>query len=408
MAKKAPRPRWQDPQYLFLLAIGLSIIVVTLVTAIAPSTTTVQTVDPNATPIPARTLTPTPFIVPSPEPDGPQLTLNAEPSFQINGLFQITTPVGWNTFSSTFETDVAMARLSFRNIERLSVIEALLRYGVNYPDLQAVSDELMNDSFLVSAWGDYDGFTETGRTITGEQIIINFDLSANQTQFVGRQVAWMEGDWLYMIRYVVPSNYPALLDAVDALVSPTFIGYEDQRGKTPTFSSYSDPDQGFLIRHPAWTQVSGNPGSPAVLEDNVSQARLFLRTVDLAALESLEAAQAYLANKLHPGAQVLSSQAAARAFGEGYLLSYSDRDSEGDPIAGLLALLQTPGGQRYAIADIRLPVGEVDLLSLDEGSPYQALRDVIDTFMVLPPSATPQLPPASETPEAEVTETPAP
>lgn len=276
MAKKPQKPRWQDPQYIVVVTIGLIIISVSLITAILPNTNSIIVDTTPFTPEPARTLTPTPFLVPSPEPDGPQLTLKTEPSYQINGLFQITTPLGWDTYNSTFDTTVAMARLSFRNLERLSVIEALLRYGVNYPDLQAVSTELINDSFLINAWGDYDGFTETSRSITDDQLIINFDLVANRTEFLGRQVAWMQADWLYMIRYVVPSNYPALLDAVDAMVSPTFIGYEDQRDKTPTYSSYMDFSQGFLVRHPAWVQVSGarQPISPKCKSAPI--ARIFI------------------------------------------------------------------------------------------------------------------------------------
>jgi hypothetical protein len=177
MAKKAAtKPRWQDPKYIVGVAIGFMIIFATIISAFLPNITT--TVDTTlATPEPFRSATPTPFIVPSPEPDGPQLSLNSQPSYQINGLFQVTAPLGWTPFNSTFETNVAMARLSFRNTERISVMEALLRYGVNYPSLQAVSDELMTTDFFRSAWADYDGFTETLRLIEGERIIINFNLN---------------------------------------------------------------------------------------------------------------------------------------------------------------------------------------------------------------------------------------
>jgi hypothetical protein len=101
-------------------------------------------------------------------------------------------------------------------------------------------------------------------------------------------------------------------------------------------------------------------------------------------LASLDEAETYITDTLHPGSEVLSSQATSREYGDGFMVSFADRDPEGNPVSGLAVVLNDEGNLR--IADIRYAVSGVDLLQPDEAELQQVdIRTLADTFMLLPP-----------------------
>ncbi|HLA43048.1 MAG TPA: hypothetical protein VJZ27_06415, partial [Aggregatilineales bacterium] len=195
----------------------------------------------------------------------------------------------------------------------------------------------------------------------------------------------------HMVRIIVLKSHPLLIEPIQEIVVPGFISYGDQRNTNPVLTAYVDFEQGFLIRHLGWQQVSGTPGGPAVLEDGVSKSRLLLRTFADTSLETLDDAEAFLTGNLRTTAQVIASQVTTREFGRGFLISYSDRDNDGNPLSGIAALLYDEKNILYT-ADIRLPEAGIDLLTPNDAPPYLQIRQVINTFMILPPEGYVQVP----------------
>lgn len=371
--------------YIFSAVLGAIIIATFIISLFArpgsgDNTADVSTVNPFITP------TTTPLSFPTPEPNGPQLIVSA-PTINNNGLFQVSVPAGWNIKYNDFivETVPPRARITFDSGTHQSVIEMLVDVftdaATQYPTLQALSDTYFTTSYFTSAWSSYTGgFTETGRTVD-KTITVNFDLQAGERDYFGRQVAWLDGDWLHMVRIIVPNNYPALLDALTTYIIPTFVSYSDQRNFPLTWIAYRNAEQGFLIRHPNWRTVSRG-----VLEAPTLPAQVLLRSFENTPLATLDEAETYLTSVLRPDANVLSSQITSRTFASsGFLVSFTDKDRDGNPISGLVALLNDDQQKLY-VAEMRLAAPNVDLLSLDADQIiYQDLRTIIDSFMVLPP-----------------------
>lgn len=336
---------------------------------------------------------PTTLSFPTPEAGGPQLALG-ESVMQANGLFQIAVPEDWTVVNNQWLPQEARARISFNSSSRLSVIDALVDTGVNFPNAQALADDYLTTDYFMQEWFSYSSATESARRVSDERIVIDFDLTANTLSYLGRQISWLEGDWLHSLRLVVPDNYPALLDALEAQVLPTFISYPQQIAQPFSWVAYHDAEQGYLLRTPGWQTVS-----PGVLREPSLPAQLRIRVLPQSSLNALDAAGQLLTERLHPSAQVLSSQVTERSNSSGYLVSYADRDSDGNPVSGLVTLLNGEDEQLY-VADIEVAVPDIDLLALEPDSPYATLRQISDSFRILPAEAVQPVAGAEATAEA--------
>ncbi|NJL93156.1 MAG: hypothetical protein HC915_05230 [Anaerolineae bacterium] len=335
---------------------------------------------------PVPTLRPTRVSFPTPEPGGTTLG-SGERLLQRNGLFEVTVPEGWGVVSNDYNPGIPRGRVIFNSGERVSVIDVLLDYGVNYPDTQALSDEVFTDFYFNNAWinpaatSSYTRFEEIGRLVGSEQVTVDFALFDNDTEYLGRQVAWLEENRLHVVRLVVPQNNPLLLQALTEQVPPTVVSYDDVLVENLNWQSYSDLAQGYQLRHPNWQEATR-----AVLRSPRLPAQVTFRSLPGTSLEDLAAAENLVAENLRPGAQVLAAQITNREFTEaGYLVSYSDTTPAGDPISGLLTLL-VDSEDTLHVADIRLEQGGIDLLALEPESAEQELRNVADSFMLLPPT----------------------
>ena len=397
--RKRKRSQWRNPTYIGTVLVAVVFIFIFIVSFINPGGSVDTPADIDIDTVP--TIAPTALVVPTPEPGGPLLSFGS-PQVQANGLFQVTVPGGWFPNANAYEATAPRARMSFTNTDRLSVIDVLIQFGVNYPSTQALSDDFLTSEYFGGEWSAYGRATETGRTVA-ETVTVEFDLEADNLEFIGRQISWLDGDWLNMVRLIVPGNNPALLDELERVVTPTLIGYQEDLGDIPpSQAAYVDNAQGFIIRHPGWTRVSGFPGGPAILENPANDSRLLLRASDETPLASLEEAEAYVTDTLRSGVDILSSQVTAREFGEGFLVSYADRDADGNPISGVVALLNNDI-ERLLLAEVRVPADDLDLLAASEDALVTESRQVIDSFAALPPPGY-LIVPGGESPPEEDTE----
>lgn len=364
----------------YIITFGFAIILIaTFVISLVATPGTTNNISDIEDFDPLPTIPPTQIPLPTPEPDGPNLTLRAL-DIQSNGLFQVTVPNDWEIAENRFNPAVPRARITYDSPINLrySVIDVILDFGINYPSHEALSTDYLTTTYFRSEWSaEYQGMLETSRTV-GDTITIDFELAASGQGFLARQVSWLDNGWLHSVRAVVPSNNPLLLDALIDMIVPTFVSYNDQRETDFSWTAYTDSEQGFLIRYPNWQESAR---SLLTATDLPAQARL--RTILAQPLAALEDAEAFVMNTLRPGSEVLSSQVTEREYGSGYLVSFSDVDSDGNPVSGMAALLNDDAGDLY-VADIRLEEPTINLLSLEADSPYQQLRDVLDTFMILP------------------------
>lgn len=378
MAKQSRRKRLSDPRFVFSVSMAMVFIVIFVVGLIATpgsgDTNIIQDTE-------FSTLVPT--VLAPPPPDS-EITLG-KPQIQRNGLFQFTPPDGWVVRENIFDNNLPEASMFFENSTRFSSVHILLQLGVNYASLQELADDLFTDTYFITVWSNYEGFTETARTINDDLIQIDFLLTANNIDYLGRQITWLEEDWMHSMRLIVPDNNPELMETLQNETASTFIAYEDQRETQPNFTGYADQESGFLIRYLGLQAVVNTPGSPAIFATPDENVRLLVRQLPETPIQDLTGAEDYLRQTLHPSASVTASQITTRQYGEGFLVSYSDRDNDGNPLSGVVALLNDVDQNLY-LADLQIFEPEIDLLASEGFAEYSIYRGTIDTFMILPPA----------------------
>jgi|GEM_PF-4846671 len=394
MSKKTSRRRRTPLQIAwFGFAILLTVIFIGTLFLVPDSTTVTHNAGGDLEDIdfdPVSTVPPTQVQLPTPNPDGPQIELT-DPIVQSNGLFQVELPDGWLPEQNTYQADFARARITSRNSTLFSVIDVMIDYGINYPSHAALSEDLFTDSYFFDAWGAYDGFTEISRTVD-EQVVIDFSLVAVDIDYLGRQIAWLNNDWLHVVRAVVPENNPDLLDWIIEQVPPTLIAYEDTRSQPANITAFADPQQRILLRYSGWVFQSGSFGTPIVLENTRNDARIVARQIEETQLDSLEAAEAFVAEQLRDNIDIQSAQVTTRTYAQGYMVSYQDRDADGNPIAGLAVLLNVEDENALNVLEARVPANGIDLLSPTVGAEYGNIMPVADSFGVLPAEGFRQAP----------------
>lgn len=397
-------------------AIGLMVIFTFVISLINPDFGTNTNTSDDVTLITPGTAEPTRVIVPTPDPD-PQL--EGEPVYiHSTGYFQTFRPAGDDWYIDDTPIDDQASRLSLvmQSQERLVVLHNYIQPGVEYESLESLSENFLTAEHYAGEWSRYGSWQETGeRQITDNRITINFRLEAEDTPYIGRDVMWLDGTWLYVSRVVVPSNNPALLDTLDQLVISNFIGYHDIQALPRLWPVYTDQQLGFLFKYdPGWQLAAGGVGRPVTFNSTVEATRGTTRvwTVPERLIESPEAAEAWL-TETSPNATILGSGTIEREFGSGgYQVSYRFQDDSGDAHSGLVVLLNDDAGTLY-IADLHLDAPNLNLLSDENLAPEQMTtrQGLVEGFTILPlearePLPVPEVPAEAVTEEVAATESP--
>jgi hypothetical protein len=371
--------------------IGFIIIFTFVISLIAPdrrrgsssSGGTYPTLTPYGTPPP-----PTQVIIPTPELD-PQLE-GELPYIHSTGLFQTFRPAGSDWFVNESQGAESTTSVVIQSPARLAVIHNYIRPGVQYETPESLSTEFLNEAHFVDAWAEYDSWLETGRTITGDHVIVNFDLMSDGNQYLGRAIAWVEDGWLYISRLVVPANNPALLDLLQSLVIPAFRGYSQLQILPQSWPAYIDQELGFLLKHPSgWQIVAGGKERPVTFNVPAEEGKTAVRvwTVPDRVVGSDQQAEAWL-TETEPTATALALEPVEHGMGTGYQIAYAYRDTAGDPHSGLMMLLNDASGTLFVANLQSTPAGtnwlDAESLSEQDGETAQAL---INGFVVLPDDA---------------------
>ncbi len=391
MKNKRQRRRVRT-QYMITAGLGLAVSFIFIIQAVVPNannddSSTISSTSPSSVGI---TPEPTSLIAPTPESGTPQITV-LDPHINSTGLFQFFQPGDdWYLERDDYNTDYRRASSVYISPSRLSVIHAFLEIGTNYTTLQAVSDELFTEVYFNTEWGQYKSWRYTNREVANGLITIEFALEDDRNEllkYISRQISWLEGNWLYTIRIVVPNNNPVLLDRLFELTSPTMIGYQNIAiFPLLGWTEFSDPSQRMMIKlQEVWTQIGGSTGRPityagATLTEGYE---VTIQRVPGQPLQSLEAAQAWLTT-FREGISIIEGRPTAQTFAQGYWFSYTYNTIEGDPVSAAASLLNDTDGNLY-FAELRAPERDVNFLAADLTEQRLIGQQIIQSFTVLAP-----------------------
>jgi hypothetical protein len=380
MAKR-PR-RGQRRNQLVGVAIGVIIVVTTMIGLLAPqlrrSTSTSN--EPSVIPTPE----PTELVIPTPDPN-PQLE-GASPYFHSSGYFQAFRPAGddWQVYEIPEYNVPPYAGVIMQNLDRLVVIYDYLVEGVEYETLDDLSENYWTDSEFADNWVNYDSWTVVRREEVDDRLIIDFDLALDDNAFLGRTTSWMENNFLYVSRLVVPANNPALLELLYEKVTPGLIGYPALQALPQTWPVFTDRIFGFALKHPAgWGMIAGGEGRPTTFRIPSGQVRVQSETDQ--SISSVEEAEQWITEN-EMGVTIIESDSIEHDMGTGYQVAYSYQDAAGDRHSGLVVVL-TSDDDTLHIANLQLETPDINLLEIDEtvsALNYEAVRALTQGFIVLP------------------------
>jgi hypothetical protein len=340
-----------------------------------------------------------------------------------SGLYTIAQPTGWDILSGV--TQNGIAQVGMNNGSALSVIDAYIQQP-NTPiaDVQALSDTLTRET-LASTWTRYNRWSETNRRIEGDRLIIDFSIQSNRTEFVARQVSWLQDGQIYSVRVVVPSNGIELLRFLLDQLPQTMQALPEAQAEPFDWQAYYDPIAHHYLRYPqTWTAQATAPGRTASLAGALGEAlRVEVQPLSGALDEAI--ARSFVSSAA-PNATLLSVTPVTRELGSGFSVAYTTTNADGEPLSGLAVLLSSGDGNLHS-ANLRFPGSQIDLNSLppapeitpeptldpaatppgdptavaavDPNAVYRDYASVMRSFSVIPPlNLAPQNLPATATP----------
>ncbi len=331
-----------------------------------------------------------------------------------SGLFTVGQPTGWLPLTPI--SDAGRAGVTMFNQQTLSIIEVSVEQPT--PPVTTIDQlDARNDrNYLNASWARYGTWTETSRKHDGDQLVIDFNLSLNNQQYVARQLSWTDGQWIYNVRVVTPYNATDMLVYLVGQLSKAITPFKQFYGTPFEWTSYYDTVSHGIIRYPAsWVVADSAPGSPASIT-SVDGTEMRVETQASVTLAD-EAAASQWVDNLQPGATILSVEPVTHGDASGFSVAYSYATVDGDSRSAVAMLLNGPNSTLYA-ANLRFAGNNVDLNALRKTAQASAatpeataaataeatpvavsadaqLAEVVDTFWILPaldiapdPSAT--------------------
>lgn len=323
---------------------------------------------PRPTPLPEPTYPPPPDIAVI---DFDQMLLHP------SGLFTLAVPTGWQSSSHSSTVDELRAGLS--NSAAHSVVEArIIKNSDGISDASDLSAFFSRD-WLGQTWRDYWNWEETSRKIAEDgSVVIDFNLQRSRTHFIARQVSWLQEGDIYSARVVTAENAPQELKFLLDGVIDGVRRLEVYRDAPFDWNAYFDNADKHMIRFPsAWEVTDAAQGLPATI---VGDAVILVVETQDVALNSESDALDWM-GKWRDGIEALTVESVESGDASGYLVSYRRSTLDGAPESGL-ALMLHGSDNRLHVANARVGEVDVDLLQL-ENDDY-GLREVLDSFHLLP------------------------
>jgi len=297
-----------------------------------------------------------------------------------SGLFTIAQPQGWVINPPSTAPDRAL--VSMTNAQALSVIEA---YIEKPPTPVATLDELdayFNSAVLEQGWRNYREVSERSRKRENDKLIIDFTMQLQNQGYIARHEAWTDGDWIYVVRVVMPEN--ATQSLVDLLnrEAQSLTPLKELAGAPFDWTAYFDPDDKHVIRFPStWTVEDSAPGQPASIGGDNDSIVLRVEAEPETTVDSEDTAAAWVEQN-RSGASVLSVQPVTRNDNNGFAVAYTFTTPDGEPQSGLALLLNGPESTLH-VANLRFPGKDIDLNNQEAAANYSNFTQVVQSFNVL-------------------------
>lgn len=357
--------------------VGIGLAVLMGLSLILPALDRNQNQTATAVPIePTATATPD---YPDPITDFSGISFDGPVYLHPSGLFTVAVPTGWQP-TQPFNNG-SQAQANMNNPDALSVIESYLQS----PAVPITSLEDLSAQFtfanLSSSWARYTNWEELSRDLDTEnnRLTIDFRLQRGSENFFAQHVAWYDDDYVYVVRVVAPENATELLFYMVQQMIPTLQPLEQFRGTPLGFDGFFDETRQDILRYPqSWNVTDSAPGLPTSIEGDGVAVRIELGD-SLIADEA--AAQAY-AEGLRPDVEVTSVEAISRTGGDGYAVAYTYRTPDGDPVSGLIVLLNGEDDQLHT-ANVIVNGTSIDLNSDEAAQTYGDVVNAMDTFSLL-------------------------
>lgn len=361
-----------------LIIIGVLIISSMGLSAVAPflQTTTTPT-DSQPTQVAA---TPTPL--PTPIADLSAISFD-KTLVHPSGLFTVAEPSGWTPNAS--RTTAEEAQMTLRNDPALSVVEYRLVKPATPPTSAEAISEFFNATWLAASWRDYTRWTEATRTLSDNELVMDFNLQRGAQEYIARQLAYTDGTFIYGIRVVAPPNASEMVRHIVENARTTFQANPQFASLPLEWNGYFDPVNKHLVRYPTtWALEDAANGAPASFTGG--NARLRIEVINGSAIESAEAAQAFI--EASQGVSVTSVQERDQFGTPAYAVSYSTETADGEPVSGLAVVMMGEAGQIH-LANVRLNGVSLDLNETSEDAAANEARQVAESFALLNVDAEP-------------------
>ncbi|MCU0499441.1 MAG: hypothetical protein MUF87_18985 [Anaerolineae bacterium] len=343
--------------------------------------------------------TPAPPTLPPPLTDFSGISLD-ERYLHPSGVYTIAQPTGWTNPQPS--NNGVQLRTRFNNPTILSDIEVYIEQAsIPVTDLNNLSGRF-DQATLAQTWSGFTEWRETGRELdtTNNRVILDFEATRARQTLVARQVAWTDGQWIYSLRVLVPSNNVAVLRFLIEQLPATFTPIEVFKGTPLGWTSFYNPVDGDIIRYPqGWTVTDGRPGVPVSIR-GINGETLQLETIPATNIVDEAAAQSFLQG-LDPRNTVSNVRPITRNGVNGFSVAYTTTGFDGEGISGLAVLLNGNDG-RLHLANIRVPIANLDLNNPTAETPLVAIdaSQVLGSFTLTDGLNLPvPMPEIVETPE---------
>ncbi len=328
--------------------LGFFLVFVLAASALAPlvQTSQNQVIPPTPTNAPQR---------PTPISDLSTITFDTQHQHKT-GIFSVSVPSGWDTVADT--NNATEVQTSMRNSNAQSVLDARVISPLTPVESTDDLQEFFNAEWLGSSWRDYTTWSEVGRKVENDRLVIDFTLGRGLQSFIARQVSYTDGEWIYNVRVITP---PDSTNVALHLLDNTLENFKPNNalyGVAFDWSGFVDTNNGALVRFPnSWQVVDSGLNAPTSLSGDGNTIRI--ERISQAIADST-AAQQWVSDNVANA--TISDVSEVNNFGTtGYRVAYQVSNLDGDLESGFAVIL--PDGDSAVIANARVPQANVSLES---------------------------------------------
>lgn len=366
----------QKLEFYFAAFMAFLMISSLILPSIARNVTQNQQVAQALTPVPTATTVPPTF--PAPVTDFSSIAFDTN-YLHPSGLFYVDVPTGWTVSNNVNNT--RQAQVSFNNPERVSVIELYVERPSTLVTTPEEVSGLYTSGTLAGSWNRYDSWREAGeRRYVDDSVVIDFVLSRDGQDYFAQHTAWTDGNLVYVVRVVTPSNARDLMFWLSETMPTKFHVYEQYISTPLGWTGNYNQTTSTFIRYPnTWRILDGGGDKPLTvgLDDDTA----VIVTTQAGQVAGETGAREFVGG-LRRNLEVVSVKEVTRGDVSGFSVAYKFFTPDGEERNGLAVLLNgTDNTLHTAVGQVN--GGGVDLNSDEGRALFFDVTTSLDTFSLL-------------------------